>query len=531
VTVLVVERLKHSGAIEPLERFERLERQRSPFAFILYPLEFILYPFALRFCLCPHDHESRARLCFIPYLFALRLCLSPHDHESRVTSTSFPLCLSAAYALESKAFFISKVGSDGYKIYHKATIRKAVSDRRASLDDTREIKPTTEGLVRREWERGASIPLNLFPEDGTAIQDSPKLLLVIMDPEVEWSGNGPIRRDIAEWSKNRGKSPRLYPGSIVWCLKKPGRDLRDKVELMLAWKKVAKEVAEGSLGADYDRADRADIQARVSDAEEAVKDEIWGGYRYLVLTDSKEPGGLKVIDLGAGHASAGETLGGWVISALKSNAMLNESVGAGYIDRNWPPALKQSGAWPLSSLRQSFLNGSLTRLLDPDSVLKAKIVEFVGKGDFGLASGPKPDGTYERDWFEELISPDEVSFDASVFLLTKAKALRGPTIPAPKIEPEPPRPQPSDEAEAGPGFGPEKPSQTLTLHLTGTIPPEMWNRFGTRLIPKLRSVNELKVGVDFSVAVDAKMGPSLESDLRQALDDLGLTSKVKIIKS
>jgi hypothetical protein len=31
--------------------------------------------------------------------------------------------------------------------------------------------------------------------------------------------------------------------------------------------------------------------------------------------------------------------------------------------------------------------------------------------------------------------------------------------------------------------------------------------------------------------VDAKMGPSLESDLRQALDDLGLTSKVKIIKS
>jgi hypothetical protein len=52
-----------------------------------------------------------------------------------------------------------------------------------------------------------------------------------------------------------------------------------------------------------------------------------------------------------------------------------------------PPALKQSGAWLLASLRQSFLNGSLTRLIDPDSILRNKIVEFVGKGDLGLASG------------------------------------------------------------------------------------------------------------------------------------------------
>ncbi|HZD39360.1 MAG TPA: DUF499 domain-containing protein, partial [Terriglobales bacterium] len=172
----------------------------------------------------------------VAHLPELRFALG----EPEIDTTSID---NAAYALESKAFFISKVGSDGYKIYHKATIRKAVSDRRASLDETREIKPTMEALVRKEWERGASIPLIPFPEDGTAIQDSPKLLLVIMAPDIEWSGNSRIRQNIADWSKQRGKSPRLYPGSIVWCLKKPGRDLRDKVELMLAWKKVAKEVA------------------------------------------------------------------------------------------------------------------------------------------------------------------------------------------------------------------------------------------------------------------------------------------------
>ena len=47
----------------------------------------------------------------------------------------------------------------------------------------------------------------------------------------------------------------------------------------------------------------------------------------------------------------------------------------------------------------SFLNGSLTRLLDPDKVLRTKIVEFVEGGDFGMASGSLPGGKYQRVWF------------------------------------------------------------------------------------------------------------------------------------
>src|SRR5205823_986072 len=103
-------------------------------------------------------------------------------------------------------------------------------------------------------------------------------------------------------------------------------------------------------------------------------------------------------------------------------ALLNESVGAGYIDRNWPPAFKDSGAWPLAGLRQSFLKGALTRVLDPDGVLKTKLVEFVGRGDFGLGSRVKADGTYERLWFKEVVAADEVAFEAGVVLLKKAKA-------------------------------------------------------------------------------------------------------------
>jgi len=469
--------------------------------------------------------SSGGQIDKVAHLPELRFALG----EPQVDTTSVD---NAAFALEDKAYFIRRVGSDGFKITHQPTMKKVVSDRRASLDEETEIKPAMRMLVQREFGRGASIPIVLFPADGTAVQDTAKLALVILDPDMEWTGSGPIREQISEWTKRRGKSTRLYPGSLVWCLKKPGRDLRDKVELWLAWKRVAKEVAEGALGGDFDRADRAEVKSRVDDAREAAKDEVWGGYRFVVLADNQEPDGLKVIDLGAGHSSSGvETLCGRVIAALKSQALLNESIGAGYIERNWPPALKESGAWPLATLRQSFLNGALTRLPDADNVLRAKIVEFVLNGDFGLASGRKPDGTYERVWHRELIAPEEVAFEPEVFLLLKAKAkrLKG----APEAGPEqgpPPAPMPESEpaAEGDQARETAVAAAMRTFHISGNVPPEVWNRLGTRILPKLRSGSDLKIGIDFSVAVDGDMAQRFEAELRQILDDLGLRDCVKI---
>ncbi|MGH8468767.1 MAG: DUF499 domain-containing protein [Gammaproteobacteria bacterium] len=437
----------------------------------------------------------------------------------------------AAFALLDRSYFIRRVGSDGFRIGYQPTMKKVVSDRRASLDEETEIKPALRKLVEDEFRRGASIPVVPFPRDGTEIPDSPRLTLVVADHEVEWSGGGSLRAQLSEWTKQRGKSPRLYPGALVWCLKKPGRDLRDKVELMLAWKRVAREVAEGTLGGEFDRGDRAELQSKVKDAEEAAKDGVWGDYRFAVVADNQETDGLKVIDLGAGHSSSGETLCGRLIGALKSEALLNESVGAGYIERNWPPALKGSGAWPLASLRQSFLNGSLTRLLDPDATLKSKVVEFVSRGDFGLASGKNADGTYERVWFQDLVAPEEVAFESNVFLLRKATAEAhksgASAQPVTVVEPGSTR---DTEPEPDPEPVSKLPLSldTQTIRIVGTVPPEVWNRLGTKILPKLRCGSTLTVGVEFSVTVNAASARSLVSELRQVLQELGLADGVRV---
>jgi len=333
---------------------------------------------------------------------------------------------------------------------------------------------------------------------------------------------------IAQWTPERGRSPRLYPASLIWCAKKPGRELRDSVELWLAWRRVAREVAEGVLGAEFDRADRAEVQARVNDAEESAKDEVWSGYRYVILYDTKSPNGLKVIDLGAGHASASETLCGRMIGALKTEALLNDSIGAGYIDRHWPRAFEESGAWPLGSLRQSFLNGTLDQADRPRYCFSPQDPRICRARRFRVGIGPEARWDLRAFLVCRSVDPDELAFDSSVFLLTKQQAQEIKTGPA---MPSPAAPGPAPAPEPGPGPEPEPAPPVAAkaiLRLSGTIPPELWNRLGTKVLPKLRSGEDLRVGIEFIVRLDTAIAPNTEAELRQILGELGVADSVRV---
>jgi len=456
----------------------------------------------------------------IAHLPELRFALG----EPEVETTSID---NAALALEARAFFIRKVSSDGLQIRHQATLKKVVNDRRASLDPDEEVRPSMRAYIKEEFRKGAPLTPEFFPKDSSAVANTPKLTIVVMEPDIEWTGAGPVRAQISDWTRLRGGTTRDFPAALVWCLKKPGRELQEKVELALAWRRVEHDLRSGVLGTDLDPAERSEIASRLKDAQDAAREEVWASYRFVAIADAQEPEGLRTIDLGAGHASSGETLCGRILAALKSDGRLSESVGAGYLERNWPPALKDSGAWPLKSLRKNFFDGSLTRLLDPDAVLRAKIPEFVQRGDFGFASGATPDGAYQRVWFEEPLPPEEIAFDYDVYLLRKdrAKTLRQGPVPQPTLQP-PATPSPEPAPTPLP---PETPQPTaVTLHVTGTVPAESWNRFGSKVIPKLRSGQDLKVQVDLSCRLDAAAAPRTHAEIRQLLDDLGLTAEVRV---
>ena len=248
----------------------------------------------------------------------------------------------------------------------------------------------------------------------------------------------------------------LYPAALVWCSRKPGRDLMNKVEFWLAWQKVRGEIDGGTMGPEFEAPEMKALSQQIRTAGEEATEKVWASYRFVTLGDSQTGNGLKTIDLGAGYTKAGIALTDRVVAALNSNALLNESVGAGYIERNCPPALEDSGTWPLSSLRQSFLNGSLTRLLDPDRVLREKILEFVEKGDFGLAAASITTGQFARMGYREPVFPDEVTFDSSTFLITKEGAEQA-NAPPEVSKPPVPTPEPDDQPPPIPEQGPAPP--------------------------------------------------------------------------
>jgi len=460
----------------------------------------------------------------VAHLPELRFALG----EPEVDTTSVD---NAALLLEDKSYFIRKVGSDGFRIGYQPTLKKVVNDRLASLDEESEIKPAMEAVVKKAFDNGrGDVPLAAFPKDGAAIEDNPRLTLVAVSPETEWDQSARLRERLRDWTIRRGQSPRLYPGALVWCLKKPGRELRRKVEQLPAWKRVTQEVKDGILGREFTPEDHNELRSKTQGAKDAATEEVWASYRYAILYQKQAPDKLKIIDLGVGHSSSSETLRGRVVAALRSQGLLEESVGAGYLGRNWPDAFRESGAWPLDGLRKSFVDGSLIRLKDPDRILRGKIPELVARGEFGLGSGAKDGGGYERLWYAEHLDPAEVDFAADVFLLTREKVSALREKPggdkAPPATPYPPGD--SGEGVLPPVKTDEPAGGTKAIRLRGEVPPETWNKLGITIIPKLRQGDNQIFAIDLRARVSAAAAGNLTKELQRALDELGLGERVRV---
>lgn len=71
--------------------------------------------------------------------------------------------------------------------------------------------------------------------------------------------------------------------------------------------------------------------------------------------------------------------------------------------------------------------------------------------------------------------------------------------------------RPSD-SQGGAETGTITTPQSCTLRLAGAIPPELWNRLGTKLIPKLRGGDDLTARVEFSVSINSTQAQTLETE-------------------
>jgi hypothetical protein len=142
--------------------------------------------------------SSGGQIDKVAHLPELRFALGePPDVDTASIDT-------AAGKLEAASFFIRKVGTDGFLIHHQATLKKVVSDRRASLDEETEVLPALRRLVEAEFERGAAIPVVLLREEPRRSATRPASPSSLSTRETSGGRTAPLPKELANGPASAG---------------------------------------------------------------------------------------------------------------------------------------------------------------------------------------------------------------------------------------------------------------------------------------------------------------------------------------
>jgi Protein of unknown function (DUF499) len=444
--------------------------------------------------------------------------------------TETTLIHSAVQSLEHRCYFLRPVGVDGWQFGHVPTLRKVHADRKAALDpDT--VRRQVGELVKRVFKDNAEIHVSLFPKDSTEVLDQTILTLVVTRPDESWSVSeeSEFRQRITEWTRKCGQSSRQNPGGILWIACESYQPLNNACEELLAWQAVEDDANRGVLG-DLGSDDVRGIQRELNQNRAQIEERVWSSYNHLMLWDASTVR-LKDIVLGQLHPSEARTITSAILARLRHDSLLSREIGASYIERNWPPALKEAGAWPLASLKAAFFQGQFTRLEKADDALRQTISRAVQQGTLGLASG-KDAAKFDRVWFKENIDVADITFDFDTYVLlpSKTKALKeAPSRPfnavvAPEstatTQPEISGVTGSASFSVTPEF-PVSSLESKVVNWEGELRRDQWNLFSLKVLTRLAQAKSVKI----NVKVDAEIEDAQTLDqLNTGLRELGLTN-------
>jgi hypothetical protein len=450
----------------------------------------------------------------------LRFALGDPETETTLIDT-------AVQALASRCYYLREIGAVGWRFGYNPNLRKIHADRKASLRQE-DIDRQMQAVVQQIFREKAEITLTLFPKESTAVADRPVLSLVVLAPDEDFSPA--LMETLTAWTRNCGQSPRLYPGGIFWVVPESGFRLREAVADLLAWNTINRDL--DNLG-ELELQDLNMVPTELRKAKDVVEEKIWSLDNRLLLWDGKE-GALKTMPLGQMHPSEARNITGAILARLRQDGWLNREVGPSYLERNWPPALKEKGVWSMRGLREAFFQGYLTRLEKADEALRQMILRAVMRGDFGLGVGKNME-TLDRVWFKENIDPAEIVFNYETFLLLpwraesekKKREGEGPSseLPEPLLRGGEQPVLPVGTGPAGaPTPTPAPEPQIQELEWQGTMPKEKWNLFGLKVLTRVGAPENLEI----EVKVRSKTQDStLKQQLNNALRDLGLEGDFK----
>jgi hypothetical protein len=421
-----------------------------------------------------------------------------------------------------------------YWISHRPNLNKIIADRAAAIsgpEGTEAIRERVRENIRKVFLAPPKLEKRFFVETSGDIPNVPALALVILSPELngESSLRQATRALVNSMIMDYGAQGRTYKSGLLFAVPESGAALADEARWVLAIESLEDPTEQQRLKIDASQVVELREKKRRSDRE--LKDKVWRTYRHLWFLG--EDGGLQELDLGLLHPSMADSLVGLIIARLKQEGVIEDSINADFLVRNWPTALTE---WSTKAVRDTFFaSPKFPRLLNPE-VLRTTIVQGVNTGKFGYVS-KKADGSYEGPPLID--DPDfglgDVEFSDQVALLPRDEALKvkadvsykpqqatGAALPADESVPYTtqvargtPPPITSIEVPKVPG-----------LRWEGEVPSQKWTNFYMKVLTGFATEKSLKIRLEISVKPEDGVTLQKIDDIKMALRDLGLSDEV-----
>ncbi len=412
-----------------------------------------------------------------------------------------------------------------YRFEFKANLNKLLADRRASV-----AVPTIDGRVRDairdEFGKGHTIDRVFFPDKSADIPDRPVLALAVMGPDRALSEPG-SQSLIESMARDHGQSSRVFKSAVVWSVAEDTGTLRDEARKLLAWEDILGDRDELRL----DEAQVKQLKENVAKAKNYLRESVWQAYKNVFLLDDGNQ--LRRIDLGKINSGAADSLADLIVSRLRQQDLLTDSVSLNTLMRNWPPALPE---WTTRSLRDAFYaSPKFPRLSNPD-IVKTTIARGVTEGQLAYA-GRRGD-KYEPFVFRKQTSASEIELGDDLVVLRREDAekiqaaidLGQPAKPS-SIPPKQSISQQMlwvrDSVSPKEVASPDSTRSVRGFQWEGDVPWQKWSQFYSKVFSRF-SQRGLKLHVIAELVPTGGVSDQEVQDTRTALQELGLVDQLKL---
>jgi len=287
----------------------------------------------------------------------------------------------ALEALNESCYYLS-ADRNRYRFSLNPNLNKILTDRRAGVT-TGDIDERVKQVVQDAFKsRPPGLELVLFPDRSGQVADRPALTLVVMAPEESHSDPA-TRRLIEQIVKEYGQSGRTFKSALLFAVAESDSVLRDEARKLLAWEDVQED---DETVKRLDEGQRRQLDTGAKKAARDLKEAVWRTYKNLLLLGRDNT--LQDFDLGLVNSSAAGSLAELYVNRLRERDEITEGVGPSKLIKAWSPANTE---WTTKAVRDAFYSSpALPRLLNPNAIRRTiadgvnqKLLAYAGKIEGG----------------------------------------------------------------------------------------------------------------------------------------------------